>query len=133
MCYYSNLLHHTFCSQIRTHVTLPTHACSGCVSQDEVDSADTEESEAVQNETDPDSVEMSTYEARRAANMRENEEILKQLGLGKLIMNKKPKMLQKEKNVSNSLPPAPVRSSKRLQEVPRPNYLDDSYLGHLED
>lgn len=94
----------------------------------------TDQSEADQAEMEPGRTDkMSAYEAQRAANMFENQEFLRKMGLDRLTM-KKPNMFKKREKASDSLPPAPVRSSKRLQEVPRPNYIDDSYLvDHLEN
>lgn len=64
----------------------------------------------------------SDYEKQRAANIHRNESFLQQLGLFSAKLNNKPKKSRANKP---EFDPVPSRASSRLQNVPRPDYIDD--------
>lgn len=64
----------------------------------------------------------SDYELQRAANIRQNEAFLQQLGLFSVKLNSIPKAPRANKSEVDMLP---TRVSSRLQDVPRPDYIDD--------
>lgn len=74
---------------------------------------------------------ISSYEAQRRANIQENEDILRKLGIIKPMgmpttkANKDPKRMKAKKVCDDTMP---ARASTRLKDVVRPNYVEDTHL-----